>query len=224
MSTQGPIPKLKLLPYHHYRGNRRDDPLRFYYWPLIGILYRRRVELCLAQCTGGQRVLEVGFGSGATFLNLCDLYQEIHGLDLHAPVDEVARVFETRHIRVHLRKGSILSMPYHGAYFDTVLLISILEHLKPDEQDKAFSEISRILKPGGQVVYGVPVERPLMEWMFRCLGYNIREHHFSTEKDVFRAAARSLEKVKIVEMRGAPSLLGPIYVVGHFRKDTSPMH
>ena len=47
--------------------------------------------------------------------------------------------------------------------------ISILEHLRPDEQDAAFREIRRVLRPGGQVVYGVPIERRLMVFMFRLM-------------------------------------------------------
>ncbi|MHC4644246.1 MAG: class I SAM-dependent methyltransferase [Planctomycetota bacterium] len=213
--------RLKLLPYHEYAGVDRDDPLRFYYRPVVGRMYRRRVELCLAECKGGERVLEVGFGSGVTFLNLCEDYEEIHGLDLNAPVEKVAAVFRARQIETHLQKGNVLEMPYPENHFDTVLLISILEHLKPDEQVPALEEVRRVLKPGGQVVYGVPVERRLMVWMFRLLGFNIREHHFSTEKDVSQAADKVLQKVRVIQMQGVPSILGPVYEVGHFVKEGS---
>ena len=207
--------KLKLLPRGHYAGVNRDDPIRFYYWPILGRMYRKRVEMCLAECSGGERVLEIGFGSGATFLNLAEKYREIHGLDLTASVDEVKRVFDARGIHTDLRNGSVLRMPYPDEMFDTVLLISILEHLKPHEQELAFREIWRVLKPGGQVVYGVPIERPLMVFMFRVLGYNIREHHFSTERDVSAAAERIFNRVSVTQMR---SLAGAVYEVGHFRK------
>ena len=206
---------LKLLPRGEYVGVNTDDPIRFYYWPVIGRMYRRRVEMCLAECAGGERVLEIGFGSGATFLNLAEKYREIHGLDLTANVAEVKRVFDARVIKTDLRNGSVLAMPYADNTFDTVLLISILEHLKPIEQEAAFREIARVLKPGGQVVYGVPIERPLMVFAFRVLGYNIREHHFSTEKDVSSAAQQVLERVRVTPMK---SLAGAVYEVGHFRK------
>jgi ubiquinone/menaquinone biosynthesis C-methylase UbiE len=181
-------------------------------------MYRRRVELCLAECKAGERILEVGFGAGVTFLNLSRQYKEIHGLDLNASVEEVAKVFEARQIETHLAKGNVLSMPYADNFFDTVLLISILEHLKPFEQVPAFEEIRRVLKPQGQVVYGVPAERKLTVFMFRLLGCNIREHHFSTEKDVFNAADRVLDKVRLVKMRGIPWFCGDVYEVGHFVK------
>jgi len=173
-SKTGTLTKLKLLPYREYAGVDRDDPLRFYFWPVVGRMYRRRVELCLAECTGGRRVLEVGFGSGVTFLNLHEDYKEIYGIDLNAAVKDVSAVFKARQIETHLQDGSVSSMPYEDDFFDTVLLISILEHLKPSEQIRAFQEIHRVLKPGGQVIYGAPIERRFMVWMFRLMGCNIR--------------------------------------------------
>jgi ubiquinone/menaquinone biosynthesis C-methylase UbiE len=219
MPKTSALPKLKLLPYREYAGVDRNDPLRFYCWPIIGKMFRRRIELCLAECTGGRRVLEVGFGSGVTFANLHEKYEEIYGLDLNASVEDVAAVFRKRQIETHLQNGSVLSIPYVNDFFDTVLLISILEHLKPFEQSQAFQEIRRVLKPGGQAIYGVPIERRFMAAMFWLLGFNIREHHFSTEKDVFDAANSVLEKVKIVRMQSVPSLFGPVYEVGHFVKN-----
>ena len=81
------LPKLKLLPYGQYADLDRDDSLRFYFWPVIGKIYRRHTELCLAEYTGGQRILEAGFGSGVTFPNLNDNYEEIYGLDLNVRVE-----------------------------------------------------------------------------------------------------------------------------------------
>src|ERR1700728_2399759 len=162
MNVQSTLPRVKLLPRNEYVGVNSLDPIRFYHWPIFGAMYRRRVELCLDECRGGERILEIGFGTGLTFLNLHDMYREIHGVDLTADTKAVHDAFAARGIETDLRKGNVLEMPYENDYFDTVLLISILEHLKPDEQPKAFAEIARVLKPGGQVVYGVPIERPLM--------------------------------------------------------------
>jgi len=219
VSRKSNLPKLKLLPYREYAGVDRNDPLRFYFWPIIGGMFRRRIELCLAECTGGQRVLEVGFGAGVTFPNLCENYKEIYGLDLNASVEDVAAVFRVRQIETHLQNGSVLCMPYENDFFDTVLLISILEHLKVSEQIQAFREIRRVLRPGGQAIYGVPIERRFMVLMFWLLGFDIRKHHFSTEKDVCDAANSVLERVRIIQMQSVPSLFGPVYEIGHFTKN-----
>jgi ubiquinone/menaquinone biosynthesis C-methylase UbiE len=181
-------------------------------------MYRRRVELCLAELRGGERVLEVGFGSGVTFLNLHDRYREIHGIDLAAPVEAVKAVFESMQVQTRLQNGDVLDVAYPDGFFDALLLVSILEHLRPEQLRPAFQEICRVLKPGGQAVYGVPVERPLMALAFRLLGYDIHKYHFSTEKDVSAAASNVFEVVRLVQMWGILPMFGRVYEVGHLVK------
>ena len=212
------LPVLRKLPIWKHKGVSRDDPIRFYRWPILGTMYRRRVELCMAELWGGERILEVGFGSGITFLNLHTRYREIHGLDLTAAVEAVKTAFASVQIEVHLQNGDVLDMPYANGFFDAVLLVSILEHLRPEQLRPAFREIRRVLKPGGQAVYGVPVERPLMALAFRLLGYDIRRYHFSTEKDVSAAAGSVLEMVRLVQMQGILPMFGRVYEVGHLVK------
>lgn len=212
-----PKTRLKLLPYRAYKGVNRADPIRFYYWPVLGGLYRRRIELCLDECSGGGKVLEVGFGTGLSFLNLNELYEEIHGLDLTADIAEVQSVFEPLGIQTHLRLGNVMAMPYGDQLFDCVVLSSILEHLKPEEQATAFREIHRVLKPGGQVVYGVPVERKLMVFLFRVMGVDIRQHHFSTHEQV-RLAAQEIFGTGKVNNLTLGLGLGSVYQVGNFQK------
>ena len=213
--------KLELLPYKEYTGVLKEYSVIFYYLPIFGRMYRRRVELCLAECKGGDSILEIGFGSGLTFLNLAESYGKIFGLDLTCDTEAVSGVFAKRGIHPELKNGNVTEMPYPDNTFDTVLLISILEHLKPDELDSAFGEIKRVLKPGGQVVYGVPVERPFMVFMFMLLGYDIRKYHFSTEQDVANAAVRHFEKVRVMPMKSTPAVFGSVYEIGHFVKGNS---
>jgi len=176
------------------------------------------MEICLDQCSGGKRILEIGFGSGVSFLNLAGMYKEIHGLDLTADANAVHDAFAARGINTTLLNGSVLKMDYPDNYFDTVLLISILEHLKPPDLQTAFKEIRRVLRPGGQMIYGVPVERPLMVFAFRLLGYNIHEHHFSTHRNISNAADANMQRVSVRSMYGPIPGTGAIYEVGHFVK------
>jgi ubiquinone/menaquinone biosynthesis C-methylase UbiE len=212
------ISKLKMLPVDKYDFATRDieNLTKFYRIPIIGALYRYRSEVCLNECNGGQRILEVGFGVGITFLNLADAYAEIHGIDTVGDIARMEKAFRDEGIETSLRIGDVVNLPFPDAHFDTVLAISVLEHLKPSELTSAFAEMSRVLKPGGQLVYGVPRERGLMRFMFRLLGYDIREHHFSTELDVLAAAEKSLEQVRLIEISAPFMPVGVIYHVGHF--------
>lgn len=210
--------KLKLLPANQYKGVNQYDPIKYYYWPIFGRMYRRRVEMALEECSGGDRILEVGFGTGLAFPNLHDNYREIHGLDLTADIKAVQSVFAPMNIPLFLQKGDVSKMPYADNFFDTVLLVSILEHLKPLELKQAFSEIKRVLKPGGQMVYGTPVEKPFMVFMFSLLGHNIRDEHFSTEKQISAAAHKVFSSGHVTQMQSTPPIAGAVYEVGNFIK------
>jgi len=215
------IRKLKLLKKEQYPKPEKSDPLPFYYWPVIGKLYRERVELCLNALPFGGRVLEVGFGSGLLFPSLKERFDEIHGIDLNADASEIQAVFDRLGIAAYLKKGDILDLPYEDRFFDAVLCVSVLEHLQPDSLPRAMAEIKRVLKPSGNLVYGVPVERTFMVLMFRLLGYAIRNHHFSTEKDVARAAEACLKKVTTSVYTPFGGCLGALYAVGIYEK-TNP--
>ena len=210
--------KLRLLPADQYKGVNQYDPIKYYYWPIFGPMYRRRVELALDECMGGNRVLEVGFGTGLAFPNLHDSYKEIYGIDLTADINVIKSLFEPMGIPLFLEKGDVLEMPYEDNFFDTVLLVSILEHLKPLELEQAFAETRRVLKSGGQMVYGTPVEKPFMVFMFRMLGHNIRDEHFSTEKEIAAAAHKVFSKGKVIHMKSTPPIAGAVYTIGNFIK------
>ena len=92
-------------------------------------MYRRRVELCLNECKGGDKILEVGFGTGLAFLVLADKYKEIHGVDLTSDVEAVGEAFQGIGLTTYLKNGDVLQLPYPDETFDCVLLISIREHL-----------------------------------------------------------------------------------------------
>lgn len=212
--------KLKMLPIHLYPRDEatEDDPLPLYYVPFFGRLYRERVELCLNSLRPGDRLLEVGYGSGISFMNLAGMYQQIYGIDIHTHARVVTDAFDAQGIRTHLCTGSLLELPYQEEYFDAVLCISILEHLQPEQQALAMQEVKRVLKPGGRFVYGVPAERPLMQFGFRLLGYDIRQFHFSTERDVSQAADIYLKRIKVHQYKPFEPLGGKVYEVGVYER------
>jgi 2-polyprenyl-6-hydroxyphenyl methylase/3-demethylubiquinone-9 3-methyltransferase len=163
-------------------------------------------------------VLEVGYGSGITFLNLTKLYNEIHGIDLHRHAGIVRGVFEVKGICPRLCTGNILQLPYDDGVFDAVLCVSILEHLQPNDLLRAVVEVSRVLRPAGRFVYGVPCERPLMRAAFRTLGYDIRQHHFSTERHVSEAADAQLQCIALHSYRPFRGIFGTLYQVGVYER------
>lgn len=55
-------------------------------------------------------------------------------------------------------RGSVYNLPFADSTFDCVIISEVLEHLYED--DRALSEISRVLKAGGVLAASVPREGP----------------------------------------------------------------
>lgn len=105
------------------------------------------------------RILDIGLGSGKDLVNIrqrCSeafpaLKLELYGLECYPPNVEAAR---KQGIEVLPCNVETETFPFDDGFFDIVVSNQILEHTK--EVFWIFSEISRVLKPQGYVLTGVP--------------------------------------------------------------------
>jgi len=163
------------------------DPIEFYRRPLLGYLFRERINMGLRLLGGGRfdRVLEVGFGAGAVLFALAPAARELYGIDLDADPEQARAVVARRGVRADLRNGNVYELPYEDAFFDLVVSYSVFEHLH--EYQRALGEVARVLRPGGRFLLGMPAVNKLMEWGFRAIGFRgIGDHHVATPADVAR--------------------------------------
>lgn len=76
-----------------------------------------------------------------------------------------------------IRHENLLGLTYGDASFDIVLHSDTLEHV-PDI-DRALSEIKRILKPGGAMIFSIPIVRDGRDTLVRAKLENGEIRHFS---------------------------------------------
>jgi len=165
-----------------------EDPIRFYYVPVIRRFYHRRIDIAMKLIGSGERVLEVGYGSGTSLLELSSRFNSIHGIDLHKYGSWIRDLFARQNIAVNLVRASILEPPYPAGYFDAIVAISTLEHLSPADQPRVMSQVHRLLRPGGTFVVGMPGLNPMMTTAFRFLRCDIKKYHFSSPELALEAA------------------------------------
>ncbi len=153
----------------------------------------------------GTRFIDVGAGAGrhsyealrrgadVTAYDLDD--RELNGVDeMFAALEVAGAVPEGATARVQV--GDVLEMPYDSATFDVVLASEILEHVPED--DRAITELVRILRPGG--VLAVTVPRWLPERVCWALsdayhaneGGHVRIYHADALADKVEAAGVQL--------------------------------
>lgn len=182
------------------------DPIAFYRRPVVGWLFRERINrgLRLLGERHFDRALEVGYGAGALQLVIDRVTDELHGIDLDADPDEVMATLAGRGLHSKLVRGDVCEMPYEDRTFDLVVCFSVIEHLHAYRQ--ALAEIRRVLQPGGWLLLGMPSVNLTMEVGFRAIGFKgIEDHHVTTPAQVeaaFDAAGLSVVRRDFLDVPG----------------------
>ena len=141
----------------HYLPGMGHDRLLPLYDPLgklLGISRIHRPLVDQARIRPGQRVLEIGCGTGnlALLVGLLHPGAEVVGLDPDPKaLARARRKAERRSLPVRFDRGFAQELPYADASFDRVLSALMFHHLGPDERRRALREVRRVLEPGGSL-------------------------------------------------------------------------
>ena len=138
--------------------------------------HRRVLEL--ARLEAGDRVLEVGVGSGTVSRQLWERFPGIRfwGIDLSWGMlrrcqSELRKLEGSQGARA-LCRADALSLPFPDAAFDGVLNCYLLDLLEEADIGRALAEFGHVLRPGGRLItisMGEPVVgwRELRNWAYR---------------------------------------------------------
>jgi len=104
----------------------------------------------------GERVLEIGFGTGNSLLNLADQVGEegaVCGVDVSEGMRKVTqeKLDKQHRINVELYVGSATMLPCANSQFDAAFMSFTLELFSEEDTRKVLNEINRVLKPGGRL-------------------------------------------------------------------------
>lgn len=145
----------------------------------------REREAASGDAPGTLRLLDVGAGHGRTLMYLkaqgLDDNIEFYGVDnaqarrnrLFEPDRWDYRLLDVEH-----------GLPFENGFFDIVICEQVLEHLK--RPDFVVSEISRVMRPGGLAILGVPNFPP---------GFDLVRRHIVPRIDRLTGANRDHEQV-----------------------------
>jgi tRNA (uracil-5-)-methyltransferase TRM9 len=97
------------------------------------------------------KLLNIGCAHGPDFLPFKDNF-ELWGVDFSAQMVRLAQKYATKFdFKVNLTVADAISLPYPDNTFDWAIAVATYHHIQGDKQrQKAFHELRRVLKPGGE--------------------------------------------------------------------------
>lgn len=190
------------------------------------LLFRKRILSVISTCSD---VLDLGAGAGiVNSMNFKGKAKKVCGIDLDPRVES----------NPFLDEGIVVDageIPYPDHSFDVVFADNVMEHL--EDPLRVFNEISRVLKPGGRLLFKTPNRNHYMplvarlsplsfhQWLNRKRG-RLEEDTFPTmyrcnsKRQLLNIASQSgleVESIDLVE--GRPEYMrisGFTYIFGLF--------
>lgn len=107
--------------------------------------HRQRHRITVSWARGSDRVLDAGCGSSLIVQSL----NNVVGMDFN-----FAKLRFLSRYRMPLVRGSAFALPFRDASFDCLISSQVIEHIPFDEV--LFSEMRRVLMPGGKLILGTP--------------------------------------------------------------------
>lgn len=181
--------------YAHWRSSR------------LGQITDRLEQQLLFELIGSvanKTLLDVGCGDGALASELARHGAIVTGLDADpAMITAARRRTEIERTQLHLAEGQAARLPFNDAVFDRVVAVTVLCFVR--DAERAFTEMARVLKPGGRLVIG-----ELGRWSFWAARRRLRGWlgDPTWRAAMFRSAAELRGLVRaagldVVEIRGA---------------------
>lgn len=141
---------------HAEHGGTIDHPRAYDLFATIGYFGRRRELFTrLAALSGvrlGDRVLDVGCGTGYLTRIIAPVAAEVTGVDPSPPMIEHARRHAPGNCTYLVGEGQRLDLP--DSSFDVVVSTFAVHHMPTDQRGAAVREMFRVLRPGGRLLIG----------------------------------------------------------------------
>lgn len=139
-----------------------------------------RLEFLVRHLSPTGRVLNIGVGNG--ILESLALKKGIDIWSLDPGERAIDRLRQKLGVGEKAQIGYGQSMPFTDAYFDTVIMSEVLEHLDDAALKATLDEVHRVLRPGGLFIGTVPARENLAESGVVCPECGLQFHRWGHKR------------------------------------------
>ena len=145
------LPKTSILDATPIYAN----PLR-----IIRKFFLQRIELCLNLLKSPNgNILDVGCGSGLVLPTLSTSSGMVVGLDIHKHLSKTKNYLKKNKLTtIHLVQADTHHLPFKDKTFDSILVISSLDHL--EDPRLALNQLLNVGKVNGETIFGFHISQP----------------------------------------------------------------
>lgn len=102
----------------------------------------------------GAKVLDIGCGTGASLVELCQTGAEVTGIDTFEEAEGIDRRIAEARLKekglvAEIVTGTASDLPFGNESFELAVTIGMLEHISPTVRSVMLREMFRVIKPGG---------------------------------------------------------------------------
>lgn len=131
-------------------------------------------------------VLDAGCGYGEYLPLLAKRRAKIIGFDTDISNLHIAREVHKNYQQVDFVQGDLAYLPFKKEVFDTVVCLSVLEHL--NKPGKAANQLSFVAKKGSIVIFNVPWLYDILDHPARALCYRLLDSIQGKSPNIFAKA------------------------------------
>ena len=117
------------------------------------------IDTLASHLSPGDRILEIGSGSGRDAARLTGLGYEVTGIEGSAAMIEEAKKLHPELSDKLIHHILPSALPFPDERFDAIMSWAVLMHLRQADLGVMFAEISRVTEPEGLFVYSVNTKR-----------------------------------------------------------------
>lgn len=180
-------------------------------WQLDGewqrALYKRKIELfnMLTGDVSGKTILEPGAGCGIVSLAQTERGADVHLVELSdSAIQYLHMIKEYLGVgeNAHITKADLFELPFEDNTFDVTWNSGVVEHY--DVAQRAITEMTRVTKPGGQIIVAVPNLLSL-ELIYNALRNGRGTEHYFSRGGLYHFLDRC--GLKYIQIASLPSIL-----------------